>query len=318
MTILVTGSSGWLGRHLVPRLRARGNTVVGLDPAPSEWTDIVGGVEDRDLIERIFARRVITGVIHAGGLHKPDLIRHPQEAFIDVNVTGTLNLLDAAAIRTVPFVFTSTTSLMISQAIRNETADLAVWLDETHGPLEPRNIYGVSKLCAEGLCRSFHLSRKLPVVILRTARFFPEDDDTHMALSGPNMKMNELLTRRATVDDVARAHLLALDEAIKVRFGLYIVSAPTPFTQHDRVKLKRNAPMVIRGYFPEVSRIYAQRGWSLPPTLGRIYDGNRITRELGFKYETSFSEALQAEMRGEPSPLAHDADYVSPLVKTPQ
>ncbi|MGB3455372.1 MAG: NAD(P)-dependent oxidoreductase [Litorimonas sp.] len=315
MTVLLTGSSGWLGRHVAPRLRERGDAVIGLDPAPGEWTTHAGSVADRDLIARLFSEHAITGVIHAGALHKPDIARYPQRDFIDVNVTGTLNLLEEAADRHIPFVFTSTTSLMISQAIRDETSEAAVWLDETHGPLAPRNIYGVTKLAAEGLCRQHHLDRGLNAVVLRTSRFFPEDDDTDRALSGPNMKMNELLNRRASVADMARAHLAALDAAPQIGFGLFVVSAPTPFTRHDRVKLKQNAPMVVRGYFPEVSRLYAQQGWTLPRTLGRVYDGSRITRELGFEYETDFASALDAVMRGQTLPLAHDAAYTSPLAR---
>ena len=69
---------------------------------------------------------------------------HPR-AFVDVNVTGTLNLLDAAVSAGHDrFVFTSTTSLMISRVIREEEGSAAIWLDETSGPLAPRNIYGVT------------------------------------------------------------------------------------------------------------------------------------------------------------------------------
>ncbi len=295
-------------------LRLRGQPVIGMDVVPSERTDVVGSVVDRALVGRVFSENDITGVIHAGALHKPDIARHSPQAFIDTNVTGTLNLLDAAAAVQAPFVFTSTTSLMISQALRDELYDRTVWLDEDYGPLAPRNIYGVTKLAAEGLCRQCHLTRGLNVVVLRTARFFPEEDDTTRTLSGPNLKTNELLNRRASVQDMARAHLAALDKAADVGFGLYIVSAPTPFSKTDRVMLHRDAQKVIAGYLPDARRVYAQKGWSLPKTIGRVYDGSRITRELGFTYETTFADALNAAMRGLASPLVHDADYVSPQV----
>ena len=74
-------------------------------------------------------------------------------------------------------------------------------------PLEPRNIYGVTKLAAEGLCRLYHLEHGLPVVILRTARFFPEADDTHGDIDGANLKANEFLFRRLSVEDCAEAHV---------------------------------------------------------------------------------------------------------------
>jgi len=146
MRILLTGSTGWLGRYLAPMLRAAGHQVVGMDVAPGPDTRVVGSVADRALVERVMFSHGIEGVIHGAALHKPDIVRYPRQAFIDVNVTGTLNLLECAiAAGADRFVFTSTTSLMITQAIRDETSDKAVWLDETSGPLSPRNIYGVTK-----------------------------------------------------------------------------------------------------------------------------------------------------------------------------
>ena len=287
--------------------------MIGLDPAPGQWTTTVGSVADREQVRNIFDRHTIQGVIHAGALHKPDIVRYPQQAFIDTNVTGTLNLLEEASARNLPFVFTSTTSLMVSQSIRDETSDRAIWMDEDHAPIEPRNIYGASKLAAEALCRQHHLTRGLNVIILRTSRFFPEEDDTHNALSGPNMKMNELLNRRATVEDMARAHLAALDQASIIGFGLYIVSAQTPFSKEEVIRLKHDAPAVIRDYYPDAPDLYAARGWQLPATIGRVYDGRRIQRDLGFSYRTDFKTALNALRRGDPSPLSHDASYTSPL-----
>ena len=119
MRLLLTGSSGWLGRYLAPRLAAAGHEVVGLDPARGEHTHVQGSVADRSLVDRVFAEHGIEAVVHAGALHKPDIVRYPAQAFVDVNVTGTLNLLEAAvAAGHDRFVFTSTTSLMITEAIR--------------------------------------------------------------------------------------------------------------------------------------------------------------------------------------------------------
>lgn len=315
MKVLVTGSSGWLGRHLVPLLHGAGHCVVGIDVAPGRHTDVIASVSDRAAVAAVFATHGLDAVIHAGALHKPDVARFAAQAFVDVNVTGTLNLLEAAAARPgVRFVFTSTTSLMISQAIRDERATQAVWLDEDAGPLEPRNVYGVTKLAAEGLCRLHHLERGLPVVVLRTARFFPEEDDTLVDLTGPNLKANELMHRRATVRDVARAHLAALEQAPRVGFGLYLVAAPTPFEPEDAAALQSDAAFVIRRRFPEAEALYARAGWRLPRSIGRVYDGRRIARELDFRYETEFANVLDALREGRPPPVDHDAGYRSPVL----
>ena len=316
MKVLVTGSAGWLGRYLVPMLRAAGHEPVGLDVVPSEWTSIAASVADRDAVDLAFREHSFDAVIHAAALHKPDIARYPQQSFVDVNVTGTLNLLEAASAKpNTRFVFTSTTSLMISQAIRNEQSDEAVWLDEDHAPIEPRNIYGATKLAAEALCRQHHIDRGLPVIILRTSRFFPEEDDTNRDLSGPNMKANEFLNRRATVEDMARAHLCALEQADQTGFGLYLVSAPTPFQRTHIKRLKQDAAELICELYPDAKELYAAKGWTLPKSLGRVYDATRITHELGFEYQTRFEDVLAALRTDSPLPAAHDANYTSPLWK---
>ena len=316
MRLLLTGSSGWLGRFLAPRLRAAGHTVLGLDVAPGAETRIIGSVADRTVVDRAFADHAVEAVIHAGALHKPDIARHPAQAFIDVNVTGTLNLLRAAAEAGHDrFVFTSTTSLMITQAIRQESGPAAIWLDETTGPLEPRNIYGVTKLAAEGLCRLYAGEQGLGCVVLRTGRFFPEDDDTHRDLSGENMKANEFLNRRLTVEDAARAHVVALDRAPAIGFGIFVISAPTPFAPSDAEALKQDAAAVVRRYFPDAAAVYAARGWRLPERIGRVYDSRQAERLLGFRCGTDFARVLEALRRADPLPFAHDPAYVSPQVQ---
>lgn len=313
MRILLTGSSGWLGRNLAPMLRAAGHRVIGLDVAPGADTSVIGSVADRPLIDRTFGDHGIEAVIHGGALHKPDIIRYPACTFVEVNVSGTLNLLEAAvAAGHDRFVMTSTTSLMISSAIRQELGAAAVWLDETSGPLEPRNIYGVTKLAAEGLCRIAHLESGLACVALRTSRFFPEEDDTHRALSGENMKANELLHRRLTVDDAARAHVVALERAPELGFGSFIVSAPPPFAREEATELKADAAAVIARHFPDAPELYARRGWQLPRSIDRVYDPELAERRMGFRCATDFTQLLGALREGGALPFTHDAGDVAP------
>ena len=317
MNILLTGSSGWLGRHLAPLLQAHGHRVVGLDVAPGAYTEILGGVDDRTLVARVMRQHRIDAVVHGAALHKPDIARHPRQRFIDVNVSGTLALLEeAVAAKVDRFVFTSTTSLMISTAIREGKGDAAVWIDETLTPLAPRNIYGTTKLAAERLCRLIHDEYGLPIVILRTSRFFPEEDDQahRIVHDGENTKANELLHRRLTVEDAAEAHRVALARAPELGFGLFIVSAPTPFAPADALELKRDAAAVIARYFPDASRLFAGQGWTLPESIDRIYDAGLAERVLGFRARTDFAALLQSLREGGPLPIAHDPAYVSPQV----
>jgi UDP-glucose 4-epimerase len=298
MNILVTGSSGWLGQTLVPRLRRDGHKVVGLDPEPGATTDVVGSVVDRALVRATIRTQGSDAIVHAAARHKPHIETHDNSEFVAVNVQGTLNLLEEAIEAGVGrFIFTSTTSLMISQQIRAGRAGgatEAVWIDETMAPLVPRNIYGVTKQTAEELCRLFHQLHKLPILILRTARFFPEEDDMAHAIaqSGDNTKANEFLFRRLSVEDVAEAHVAALAKAPELGFDTFIISSMTPFSKADCRDLLADAPAVVARYFPDYRAKYGKRGWTMFDSIDRVYDASKAKRVLGFACKTGFREVL--------------------------
>jgi nucleoside-diphosphate-sugar epimerase len=206
---------------------------------------------------------------------------------------------------------------MISAAVHSGKAggaERAAWLTEEFGPLEPRNIYGVTKLAAEQLCRLYHRERGLAVAVLRTGRFFPEDDDMAHAIdsNGPNTKANEFLNRRLTVEDAAEAHVAALEAAPRLGFETFILSAPPPFSVEDSEELIRDAPAVIGRYFPQAAELYARRGWTLPTYLDRVYDPSKAERLLGFRCRTDFGAVLEALAQDRQLPFVHDPSYVSP------
>jgi len=298
MNILVTGSSGWLGQTLVPRLRRDGHRVIGLDPEKGATTDIVGSVVDRALVRSTLREHGITAIIHAAARHKPHIETHDNSEFVAVNVQGTLNLLEEAIEAGVDrFIFTSTTSLMISQQIREGRAGgakQAIWIDETLAPLVPRNIYGVTKQAAEELCRLFHQLHKLPILILRTARFFPEEDDMAHAIaqSGENTKANEFLFRRLSVEDAAEAHVVALAKAPDLGFDTFVISSMTPFCPADCRELLADAPAVVARYFPDYRAKYKKCGWTMFDSIDRVYDASKAKRALGFACKTGFREVL--------------------------
>ncbi|HWI73738.1 MAG TPA: NAD(P)-dependent oxidoreductase [Baekduia sp.] len=306
MKILVTGSSGHLGEGLIRTLPGAGHEVAGLDVLPGPFTTVVGDIADRATV-----RRAIDGadaVLHAATLHKPHVGSHSRQEFVDTNVTGTLNLLEEAVEHGVSrFVFTSTTSAF-GRALTPGDRQPAAWITEDVVPI-PRNVYGVTKTSAEGLCELVHRDSGLPVLILRTSRFFPEQDDreeVRVAYPDANLKVNELLYRRVDLQDAVDAHLLALDRAPEIGFDRYIISATTPFAREDAQSLHEDAPAVVGRLFPHYAQLYEERGWRMFPRIERVYDNARARERLGWAPRHDFAYALDRLAAGEDtrSPLA--------------
>jgi UDP-glucose 4-epimerase len=299
MNILVTGSSGHLGEALVRVLGAEGHEVVGLDILESPWTEEVGSIADRALVRRCL--QGVEAVVHTATLHKPHVGTHDRQAFVDTNVTGTLNLLEESVAAGVGrFVFTSTTSAF-GRALNPPPGAPAAWITE-EVPAVPRNIYGVTKTAAEDMCELVHRDHGLPCLILRTSRFFPEADDrddVRAAYDDANLKLNELLYRRVDLEDVVSAHTLALERAPAIGFGRYIISATTPFTRDDLAGLRTDARAVVARRFPDFDAAYARRGWLMFGGIERVYVNARAREELGWGPRWDFRHALNRLEAGE-------------------
>lgn len=175
MRALVTGSAGHLGEALVRTLRNLKHEVVGLDVLESPFTTHLGSITDRSCVRHCMSG--VQTVFHAATLHKPHVATHSRQDFIDTNITGTLNLLEAAPTAGVQsFIYTSTTSVFGDALVPPDGAP-AAWVTEEVTPL-PKNIYGVTKASAEDLCQLFHRNQGLPCIVLRTSRFFPRRTTT--------------------------------------------------------------------------------------------------------------------------------------------
>jgi UDP-glucose 4-epimerase len=306
MKVLVTGSAGHLGEALVRSLRDLQYEVVGLDILSSPFTSHVGSIADRACVQRCM--RGVQVVFHAATLHKPHVATHRRQDFVDTNITGTLNLLEEAVAGGVEsFVYTSTTSVFGDALVPPEGAP-AAWITEEVTPV-PKNIYGVTKAAAEDLCELFHRNQGLGCIVLRTSRFFPEEDDNPQVRNSycdANAKANEFLYRRVDIEDVVSAHLLAAKHAAAIGFRKYIVSAATPFCPSDLAELRVDAPGVVRQRVPEFEAEYDRRQWKMFPSIDRVYANERARNELGWRPQYDFESIIDRLKGGEDvrSPLA--------------
>jgi len=307
MTVLVTGSSGHLGEALMRTLGASGRPAVGLDLIPGPFTDEVGSIADRACVARCMEG--VDTVLHAATLHKPHVATHSRAGFVETNVVGTLILLEEAARAGVrAFVMTSTTSAF-GDALKPPPGAPAAWIDERVAPV-PKNIYGVTKTAAEDLCRLFHRNEGLATIVLRTSRFFPEEDDdpeARAAYADDNAKTNEYLFRRVAIEDVVEAHLAAAERAPAVGFGSYVISATTPFLPEDCARLRADAPAVVSLRAPGWRDEYARRGWRMFPSIDRVYDNSLARRELVWRPKWDFAAIVKR--------LSETGDIRGPLAR---
>jgi hypothetical protein len=108
-----------------------------------------------------------------------------------------------------------------------------------------------------------------------------------------NLKVNEFIFRRADIDDVVSAHLLAMEKAAAIGFGRYIISASTPFVPDDVGELRKGAAAEVRRYLPSYELEYQRRGWSLMPSIDRVYVNERARTQLGWQPKYDFRHIIE-------------------------
>lgn len=279
-------------------LPERGHEVIGLDVLESPFTSRIGSIADPACVRESVAGA--DAVINAATLHKPHIGSHSRLEFVETNIAGTLNLLEQAVAADISrFIFISTTSTF-GRALQPAEGEPAAWITEEVKPV-PRNIYGTTKNAAEDLCEVVHREHRLPCLVLKTSRFFPEADDrdeVRAQYESLNVKVNELLYRRVDIEDIVAAVELALQKAPEIGFRRYIISATTPFTPGDREAIRTDLPAVLRRLYPGHEAVYRERGWTMFPSIERVYDNERARQELGWEPRYGFKQAIDALAAG--------------------
>ncbi|KPJ82145.1 MAG: epimerase [Gammaproteobacteria bacterium SG8_30] len=278
MRVLVTGSSGRVGRAVTVRLVLDGHDVVGLDRSPSSTADLVGDVGDKALLQR--ALEGVDAVVHTAALHAPHVGLVDESLFRQVNVEATVALARLMVERGVDrLVFTSTTALFGHAATPPGRAG---WVDESVEP-RPRTVYHRTKLAAESALETLSYREGLDVTVLRMSRCFPEPAPVMAAYR---------LHRGIDARDVAAAHALALESSPQ-GFRRYVISGATPFVRDDATELLHDAPGVLARRAPTLVEAFARRGWPLPQSIDRVYSPAVASQRLGWQPRCGFEEVLR-------------------------
>ncbi|WP_333864106.1 NAD-dependent epimerase/dehydratase family protein [Sphingobacterium sp.] len=278
MRILVTGSSGKLGSVTVKNLHRAGHDVTGIDLLASDTTDYILDVQQAESVTEFTSG--YEAIIHTAALHGRHMdLNYSRQSFIDTNITGTLNLLNACVKNGIKrFLFTSTTSIYGNALV---DAKKAVWVTEEL-TVQPRDIYDITKQACEELCRDFFEKEQLMSSVYRVGRFLPEPD---------NLMLNHRLYRGLDERDGAEALRLGVETNF-TSFQIFNISSGSPFEIEDLTELKFDPLNVITKRIPKAIEIYRQKGWNFPVSIDRVYRNDKAMQLLGYNPRYTFEYLL--------------------------
>lgn len=227
--ILVTGSSGRIGRCVVQALLEQGRAVRGLDLNASgrrhpDYAEVTGSLDDAAAVAR--AMEGVTHVLHLGAFMSWAV--RDRDAMFRANVEGTRLLLDAAATAGVArFVFAS------SGEVYPENAPQALPVTEDH-PLNPTSPYGLTKLLGEELVRFHQRQGRMETVILRFSHTQDAAEllDEGSFFSGPRFFLHPRIRQQESFGNAAVADLLRAADPGHPAHVLARNAAGRPFMMH--------------------------------------------------------------------------------------
>jgi nucleoside-diphosphate-sugar epimerase len=293
MKFLVTGGSGFLGQDVISRLLADGNEVVLLGRTPAAIDSPAFSFQEGDItdIATLQACRKkypdITTVVHLAALVPKSKDEDIARSMCDINVCGTINLLDVFGESLHNFVYASTAEVYGLPA-----TDKPIQEDMLALPLSN---YGASKLSGEQFCRVFSARYNLPISMLRfTVLYGPGDriaraipNFIQKALRGEQLEVfgGQELRDYLHVTDAARAVYLAAKKPVSGVFNIGTGKGITIKETAEKIVELVGNPDVTAAILPREKK-----------AADIVLDVTRAKAELGFTAEHTFPDLLKEQI----------------------
>lgn len=265
---LVTGADGFIGSHLTDLLLSRGIEVRALSQYNSfnNWGWLEGNnhpgleVVCGDVRDAAFCRHIardVDTIFHLAALIAIPYSYVAPESYVDTNVTGTLNMCQAARDMGVERLVVTSTSEVYGTA-------LYVPIDEKH-PRQPQSPYSATKIGADAIAKSFFNAFSLPVVIARpfntygprqSARAIIPTIITQIARGVKEIKVGDLTPTRDFnyVTDTCRG-FMALAEADGIEGEEINIATGTEVSMADTLKMIAEVMGVDVSYVTDPERL---------------------------------------------------------------
>jgi UDP-glucuronate 4-epimerase len=313
MRILVTGAAGFIGSHLCERLTANGHYVWGLDNFDDYYSTAIkrrniatviqhphmrfieGDIRDQVLLKGLFDSVPFDLVIHLAA--RPGIqpsLREPGLCY-DVNVTGTLRLLEAMRHHRVTRLVFASSSSVYGQDVEHP-------FSEEHSACHPLSPYAASKRSGELLCHTWHHLWGLSVHCLRFFTVYGPRQRPDLAINKFLRLLSEGQPLPVYGDGSAGRDYTHIDDIVEgvCRSSRLLADLPTGEPTYQILNIGHGRAIKLRdlvetlasalGVKAKISRQPDQPG-DVPITLA---DTRKLEKTLGFRPQVEFADGIQS------------------------
>lgn len=291
--ILVTGASGCLGYPLANQLAQEGRTVVGVDIVPArgpvKFHSVSGDVCDPHLIYGLFNTYGFDAVVHCGGISGQMVAPNEPYKNCQVNVFGTVHLLEAARQHeVVHFVYCS------SQAAYGDATNQTI-VETTL--FQPTTVYGATKAACDLIARSYRVQHGLNTTALRIGRVYGPGRRTgslifsmlDAAAAGRALRLpagGDIPVQYVYDADIVSALYLALN-AGRLPRPAYNVSGPGSYTGEE-------VAAMVRALVPEADIRFEKSNAQGETVVSAPLDYSAAHKDFGYQPRYDLAQGLAA------------------------
>ncbi|MGE0612754.1 MAG: NAD-dependent epimerase/dehydratase family protein [Hyphomicrobiales bacterium] len=210
-TILITGVAGFIGAALARHLAAAGDRVVGTDlqspPTSTHMSEFAAGdIRDAELLLGLCRRGRVDQIVHCGGISGRRVDRDNPRAILDININGTINVVEAARQTNVSrVVFLSSGSVY-----GRNTDDLV----SENASLVPVNSYGATKVAGEAIVNAYTTQWGLDGVSLRVFQAYGPGRKTRCNIRTMVQSWRDGTAAKVENDAASRCQYVYIDDVV--------------------------------------------------------------------------------------------------------